>query len=1036
MSEEILKSLTQLLAIVSKQDNVVTDSERNYVINLLGQELDPESLSRYLEYFDKLTGLSGAKQESVIEDINRSLTVKETVQILAVCNKINKTLEQKQKIFLLIKILQLIAVDSRFTSQKKQIIETISAVFNIPDTELDIIRSFVFHRPGALIDFEEVLLVNQEQVINESLKTKHLSADLDGEIILLKLTSADMYFVKYYGSEEINLNGHVVIPGQVYIFSNGSTIKTPRGSAIYFSDLIRFYHSEITSQRISFNVHNVSYSFSQNDKALQCINISEGPGKLVGIMGVSGAGKTTLLNVLSGITKPASGKILINGIELFSAEGKKNLKGVIGYISQDDLLIEELSVYDNLYYNARLCFSSLPVTVLHNKVAQILKSLGLWERRNLRVGSILDKKLSGGQRKRLNIALELIREPSILFVDEPTSGLSSRDSENVMDLLKELSYRGKLIFVVIHQPSSDIYKLFDKIYLIDIGGYTIYYGNPLDAVIYFKKATRQIHSDRAICGVCGNVNPEQIFNIVEERAVDELGNLVEKRKVTPKHWEDLFLKSIHPVRLKDETEKPKQSLDIPSGIKQSMIFMQRDFFKKIADRQYLLINLLEAPVLAFILALIVRYNNFNDNAEYRFRFNDNFPVFIMMSIIVALFFGLMVSAEEIIGDRKILKRESFLNLSWDSYLISKMGLLSMISAIQTITYVIIANSILEIKGMIFPFWIILFSVSCFGNLLGLNISSAFTNSVTVYILIPLLIIPQMILSGLLVSFDKINTIIGNKSKVPVVADFITTRWAYEAMAVYQFKNNEYEKSLYQVEQEESQAAFKSTFYIEKLRELMQESIQLTKEIKSKDSVNSDNVVYRKLKNNLNTILNEIRREPVSPFISKNLEEKITIENIRNDNTGDFYKYTDDLKSIYRKTSNNAGIKKERLQEKFRLYYLSKNMDLEDIKNRNYNDKLADLVRNTGNLEKAVIYQDHIVQLTDPIYNKELHPENIFDYRAHFFAPIKPFVNVFFSTFHFNIAAIWLQSLFLYFLLHFDILRKAINLILRKKTFAV
>ncbi len=98
-----------------------------------------------------------------------------------------------------------------------------------------------------------------------------------------------------------------------------------------------------------------------------------------------------------------------------------------------------------------------------------------------------NKLISGGQRKRLNIALELIREPSVLFVDEPTSGLSSRDSENMMDLLRELALKGKLVFVVIHQPSSEIYKMFDKIIFLDIGGYMIYYGNPVEAVMYFKK---------------------------------------------------------------------------------------------------------------------------------------------------------------------------------------------------------------------------------------------------------------------------------------------------------------------------------------------------------------------------------------------------------------------------------------------------------------------------------------------------------------------------------------------------------------------
>lgn len=98
----------------------------------------------------------------------------------------------------------------------------------------------------------------------------------------------------------------------------------------------------------------------------------------------------------------------------------------------------------------------------------------------------MHKTISGGQRKRLNIGLELLREPTILFVDEPTSGLSSRDSENIMDLLKELALRGKMIFVVIHQPSSDIFKMFDTLIILDVGGFQIYYGNPTESVNYFQ----------------------------------------------------------------------------------------------------------------------------------------------------------------------------------------------------------------------------------------------------------------------------------------------------------------------------------------------------------------------------------------------------------------------------------------------------------------------------------------------------------------------------------------------------------------------
>lgn len=271
-----------------------------------------------------------------------------------------------------------------------------------------------------------------------------------------------------------------------------------------------------------------------------------------------------------------------------------------------------------------------------------------------------------------------------MFVDEPTSGLSSRDSENVIDLLKELSLKGKLIFVVIHQPSSDIYKKFDKMYFMDTGGYPIYYGNPIEAVVYFKEATNQINSDQGQCGECGNVNPEQIFDIIEARVVNEYGKLTNKRKVSPTQWAELYQSSFHIKFHEDLSNAAPSSLKIPSKIKQWFIYTVRDLKSKISNTQYLSINLLEGPFLALLLAFIIRYNDAPGDG-YLFRYNENVPAYILISIVVSLFMGLSVSAEEIIRDRKIMKREQFLSLSKTSYLFSKIGILFMLSAIQTFT---------------------------------------------------------------------------------------------------------------------------------------------------------------------------------------------------------------------------------------------------------------------------------------------------------------------------------------------------------------
>lgn len=580
MSEEILKALTQLFAIFSKQDGGVKEEEREYVIRFFNQELDQDSIKEYLEIYDKLVDYGGEKKE-----VQRT-SMKDSVRILGLCRKINKTLTQRQKIVVLIKIMELVKADDEITETELGILDTVAEVFNFDKVEYEIIRQFVFYgNEGVSEDFNTPTIIQAIKDIpeQEDPNNRFLHSNLDGRLIFLKIISVDMYFVKYIGKDELNLNGFIMNAHGAYIFSHGSTVKMPAGDALYYSDIITNFNPDFKSTELSFIADHVEFKFPNGATGLHDINIHEGPGRLIGIMGASGAGKTTLLNVLAGLETPSKGSIKINGID--TAKEKSKIQGVIGYVSQDDLLIEELTVYENLYYNAKLCFDDLSKKDLHDRVINILSSLGLEQRKDLRVGNVLEKTISGGQRKRLNIALELIREPALLFVDEPTSGLSSRDSENVIDLLKELSIKGKLIFVVIHQPSSDIYKMFDKMYIMDTGGFPVYYGNPVEGVSYFKEVTHQVDRIKGQCTNCGNVNPEQIFNIIEAQVVDEYGQLTNKRKVTPEQWNEHFEERFEIPIVTEVNTPPPNLLRIPNKIKQAIIFTLRDVKSKIGNTQ-------------------------------------------------------------------------------------------------------------------------------------------------------------------------------------------------------------------------------------------------------------------------------------------------------------------------------------------------------------------------------------------------------------------------------------------------------------------
>ncbi len=1015
MSEEILKALMQLFAIIAKQDGGVEENEIEYVQTFLNQQLSEEAIEEYWSLFKQLADLDDNNKGDEKSKKKQLTSVKDSVRILGICKKINKKLTQKQKVVVVVRLFELVNADRKFTEQRMAIINTVAEVFNISAEEFTSIDTYVVQNDYDKLDQVSILIVNEKELAVKNAK-KIPSKDIGGDIIILHIDSVDLYFLRYTGTFDIFLNGIGVNNKRIYLFAQGSVVKPPKGKPIYYSDVVATYMADTTDAKISYNVNNIEFKFPNGDLGLRGISFSEGHGRLIGIMGASGAGKTTLLNVLNGIEAPSSGEVLINGVNLHTEKDK--VEGTIGYIPQDDLLIEELTVFENLYYNTKLCFKNLSDKEITERVNKILHSLGLLDRKDLKVGSPLKKTISGGQRKRLNIALELIREPAILFVDEPTSGLSSNDSENVMDLLRELTLKGKLIFVVIHQPSSDIYKMFDKMCILDTGGYMIYYGNPVEAVSYFKTMDAQINSEVGECPECGNVNPELIFNIIDTKVIDEFGKFSDARKVSPIKWRGHFHEHIKIEDLPDLEEDPPKSLNIPPWFNQFKIYLVRDFISKISNRQYIILNLLEAPLLAFILASLIRYIADPTSSIYIFRENENIPPYIFMSIIVALFLGFMVAAEEIFRDRKILKREAFLNLSRSSYLVSKVMLMFLLSAIQAFLFILVGNLILGVKGMFFFSWFALFTISAGANMLSLNISSAFNSAVTIYIIIPLLIIPQMALGGAMFSFDKLNRAIGSVDKVPVVAEFFTARWAYEALIVHQFKANKFESmnGFYDLDKQVSIADFKQVYYLPELLERLDYCNQ--------NLQNEDEETSEKVENHLQLLYNELSLE-------NNKIKEIPFEFINYLNTDSFsdfvayntVDYINQLNAYYANIFNEASLKKERIIE----YLDDKRPGLYEMRRDKYhNEAITDIVKKVYEKNKIVQNKNRLVQQVDPIFY-DPQPQHILAFRSHFLAPTKHFAGRFFDTFWFNMTIMWIFTAIFYITLYFDHLKKLMNL---------
>jgi ABC transport system ATP-binding/permease protein len=1016
MRESVLLALIHIFAIVSTVNPGGISSRgkkilRSYLRRYLNRELEEEYYTLFennLEFYSN--ELKSVDKEELSDD--ESLI---SFQITNICRQIKKGLFLEERMIVFLQLIEFAFEDGMISSQEKTIIDIVSRTFNISRKEYDNSTAFMIGRVYDNVSPECILIIESDNpdhsgagIYKNYDQWRHIRIKgFRGHLVVLHIESTGTLIFTYDGPQILYFKGRDIIACRPYLLERGVNIKGQGIEPIYYSKIYKKFVSRNFPEKIFFEGHGIEFLFKNSDNGLQKMNFRVESGNLLGIMGGSGVGKTTLLNLLHGKIRPSEGNIYINGYDINS--DAEELMGLIGYVPQDDMLIEELTVYQNLYFNARLCFGDYDEQQLIQTVEKVLYSLELYDIKDLQVGDVLNKKVSGGQRKRLNIGLELMREPIVLFVDEPTSGLSSFDSEKVMNLLRNQALQGKLVFAIIHQPSSDIIKMFDRLWILDKGGYMIYDGDPVEALVYFKTETSQANAAESECPNCGNVETDDILHIIETKVIDNSGYPGQERQISPQEWNDKYKRKMMPV-LGEKPQKtviPPSNFRVPRKSDQIRTFIKRNITRKFADRQYMIINLLEAPLLAFILGYI---SKFSEDGNYTFAGNKNYPVFLFMAVIVALFIGLTVSAEEIFRDRKILEREKFLNLSRLSYLISKINLLFTLSAIQSLSFILVASLILEVRGMLFQQWIILFSTACFGNLLGLNISAGMRSAVSIYILIPLILVPQLLLGGAMIKFDDLHRSMSRKIYVPVVGDIMVTRWAYEAISVEQFRSNNIEKPFFNYDMEISQNDWYASFLLPTLKAKISEVLVAGKK------PDLSNYAARNLKK-INYHIHDL--SDITGIKPGSWVKNMTYDDFNEFTAGEAKAFLDTLSLVFRAKSRAVTSLHDS------LYNLIASRIGEDefikMREKDYNENLADIV--TNRLAKNKIYDagDRYIQKADPVF---MRPGSRIG-RAHFFAPYKQIGKLKIDTLVFNLVVIWCMIIVLFITLYYNALKRFI-----------
>ncbi len=549
-----------------------------------------------------------------------------------------------------------------------------------------------------------------------------------------------------------------------------------------------------------FIVRNLTYAFQDNTVGLDDVSFEIDYGDLVAIMGPSGCGKSTLLNIINGYNKPKNGIVEVNAYNLH--KDYNALKDLLGYVPQDDLLFENLTVFENLYYNAKLRFPDKPAEDIKKLVEGVLEDIDLSEKRNIKAGSPTMRTLSGGQRKRLNIGLELLAGADIYFLDEPTSGLSSKDSEKIIELLQRLTLKGKIVFVVIHQPSPKIYKIFDKLLLLDKGGKTAFFGESLAGLKYFKSHAQQVGGSATTdilesVVVDDSVEPDLLLETLEEPLTDIDGVPLAQRKYSPNYWKEQFAAfRLFERRLAFEDAErvalpPPRDLSFRQKFKQFNTLIARNFKNKVRDRSNLVITFFEAPILALAVSFILRL--IPSSGEYSLYQNENLKIFIFLAVIIALFLAITNSIDEIIKDAAILLREKMLNIGNVSYYLSKFITLVVFSIVQNALFLGVAFPVLQMREL-FGFYLLFMTiVSINGITTGLFIS-AFPrlSAKAAFNFVPLLLIPQIIFGGALIAYDQMTHLKICKYEIPEVAQLIPSRWAYEGLMTLQYSFNSFQ----------------------------------------------------------------------------------------------------------------------------------------------------------------------------------------------------------------------------------------------------
>ena len=470
----------------------------------------------------------------------------------------------------------------------------------------------------------------------------------------------------------------------------------------------------------------------QGRTALHDVSFAVAPGEVVAIVGGSGAGKTTLLETMIGIRPPAGGAVRIAG-----AHDRSD----VSYVPQDDIIHRDLPLGRTLRYAAQLRLpAGTPPEVVDRTVDETLAALDLTARANVRVGS-----LSGGQRKRASIAVELLTRPAVFFLDEPTSGLDPATAREVLRLLRRLAEAGTTIVLTTHSP-TDI-DLCDRIVFLARDGYLAFVGTPAEARQYFETTDLTVAYERL--------------------ALED----------TPETWAERFASVRGPAPSTPSPVAPRDAVARPrvGPLRQWAVLTRRNADLLFRNRLTLAVLVGSPALVIAMMAVLFRPGAFDSAAATTGEATQT----VFWLAFAGFFFGLTYGLLQIVGEMAILRRERLAGLHATAYVGAKVAVLTPVLVLVAVGMLAVLRGLDRLPaasgGVYAALLVTLVLESLAALALGLLASASVTNAAQATLALPMLCFPQVLFAGAIVPVPDMA------APGRLMSTGLANRWAFESL---------------------------------------------------------------------------------------------------------------------------------------------------------------------------------------------------------------------------------------------------------------